>query len=131
VTPSIVSIVTSKESPAIAKQARGQTTALPVHPWSKQTGRQPCLLGRSQIICRRLSGLPVRNNFERDFLSFIEAMHAGAFNCADMHEYVFAAIVGLNKPEAFLAVEPFYSSLCHEVFPSLRDDTSRALALLV
>jgi hypothetical protein len=61
-------------------------------------------------------------------LSFAKAVHAGALDCADMHEYVFAAIIRLNESEALLAVEPFHCSLCHKMYPSLRVQNSRALA---
>ena len=74
-------------------------------------------LGGAQIVCRRLSGLAIGNNVERDLLSLIEAVHAGAFDCADMHEDIFAAVLGSNESETFLAVKPLDCSLHHGSFP--------------
>src|ERR1700730_10142727 len=74
-------------------------------------------LGGAQIVCRRLSGLAIGNNVERDLLSLIEAVHAGAFDCADMHEDIFAAVLGSNESETFLAVKPLDRSLHHGSFP--------------
>jgi hypothetical protein len=44
-------------------------------------------------------------------------VHAGAFDCADMHEDIFAAVLGSNESETFLAVKPLDCSLHHGSFP--------------
>jgi putative tryptophan/tyrosine transport system substrate-binding protein len=76
-----------------------------------------CRLNGAQIICRRLAGPSISNNFERDLLSLIEAVHSRAFDRADMDEDVLAAIVRLNEAKAFLAIEPLHGSLRHETLP--------------
>src|SRR5215472_16181106 len=58
----------------------------------------------AQIGCRGLSAFG--HNVERDFLSLVETVHPGAFDSADVDEYVFAAVIRLNEAEALLAVEP-------------------------
>jgi hypothetical protein len=50
------------------------------------------------------------DDFERDLLSLVEAVHSGAFDCADMRDDILAAIVRPNEAEAFLAIEPFHGS---------------------
>src|SRR5712672_1027921 len=47
-------------------------------------------------------------------------MHPGAFDRADVHEDILAAIIRLDKAEAFLAVEPLHGSLRHMTLPSGR-----------
>jgi hypothetical protein len=44
-------------------------------------------------------------------LSLSEAIQSGAFDSADVHEDILATVIGLDKAEALLAVEPLYSSL--------------------
>ena len=71
----------------------------------------------AQIVCRGLSGPSIGHNLERDLLSLIETVHPGAFDRADMHEDVLAAVVRLNEAESFLIVEPFHGSGSHSVLP--------------
>jgi hypothetical protein len=66
-----------------------------------------------QVLRRGLSRPSIGHDFERNLLSFIKAIHAGALNRADVHKHVLAAIIRLNEAEAFLAVEPFHGSLHH------------------
>ena len=69
-------------------------------------------VARQRADCRRrLAGLTIGHDFEFDLLSFVEVLHAGALDRADMHEDVFAAVIRLNEAEAFLAVEPFNCAL--------------------
>jgi hypothetical protein len=65
----------------------------------------------AQVVGRRFAGLSIGNDFELNLLAFVEAMHPGAFDRADMHEDVLPAIVRLNEAEAFLTVEPFHDAL--------------------
>lgn len=51
-----------------------------------------------------------------------------ALNGANMHEHIFAAVVRLTETEALLAVEPSYSSLRHEILPSLHVQAGHAPA---
>jgi hypothetical protein len=102
-------------NPAIGRTDAGRTPqALPVHPWSRRYGLRPCRSDSAQILCRGLAALSIGDDFEFDLLSFVQPMHPGAFNRADMHEHVLAAIVRLNEAESFLAVEPLHGSSCHK-----------------
>src|SRR5215472_10164363 len=47
-------------------------------------------------------------------------MHPGAFDRADVHEDILAAIIRLDEAEAFLAVEPLHGSSRHITLPSGR-----------
>ena len=60
----------------------------------------------AQIGCRGLSA--VGHNVERDFLSLVEIVHPGAFDGADVDEYVLTAVIRLDEAEALLAVESLY-----------------------
>ena len=53
-------------------------------------------------------------------MSLVEAVHPGAFDSADVHEHILAAIIGLNEAEAFLAIKPFYRTLRHMTFFHVR-----------
>src|SRR5690606_7047220 len=74
--------------------------------------------GGAQIICRGLARPSISDNLERDFLSFVEAVHSGALDGTDVHENILTAVVRLDETEALLAVEPLYSSLRHETLLS-------------
>jgi hypothetical protein len=52
------------------------------------------------------------------FLALVEAIHPGAFDGADVDEYVLAAVIRLDEAVAFLAVEPLYGSLRHVILLS-------------
>jgi hypothetical protein len=67
-----------------------------------------------QIVRRGLAGiLSIGNNVESDLLSLVEGTHASAFDRADVHEDILAAIIRLNEAEAFLVIEPLHGSFCH------------------
>jgi len=51
-------------------------------------------------------------------LSLIEPMHPCAFDSADVHEDILAAVIRLDESEALLAVEPLHGSLRHIAFLS-------------
>jgi hypothetical protein len=53
-------------------------------------------------------------------LSFVEAMHPGAFDSTDVHEHILAAVIRLDEAEAFLAIKPFYRALRHMTFFQVR-----------
>ncbi len=65
------------------------------------------------MVCRRFAGLAIGHNLEQNLLSLVEAVHPGAFDGADVHEDILAAVIRLDKAEAFLAVEPLYCTLRH------------------
>ena len=67
-----------------------------------------------QIVRRGLARiLSIGNNVESDLLSLVEGTHASAFDRADVHEDILAAIIRLDEAEAFLAVEPLHDSMRH------------------
>jgi hypothetical protein len=67
-----------------------------------------------QIVRRGLAGiLSIGNNVESDLLSLVEGTHASAFDRADVHEDILAAIIRLDKAEASFAIEELHSSLRH------------------
>ena len=48
---------------------------------------------------------------ELQLLTFGQTFKASAFDCADVHEHIFAAVFTLNEAKAFLGVEEFYNTL--------------------
>ena len=76
--------------------------------------------GGFQVIRRGFAGLPIRDNVVGDFLSLVQAVHAGTLNGADVDENVLAAVIRLDEAKAFLAVEPLHGSLRHETLLSVR-----------
>jgi hypothetical protein len=66
-----------------------------------------------QIVRRGLACPSIGDNVESDLLSLVEDTHASAFDRADVHEDILAAIIRLNEAEAFLVVEPLHGSFCH------------------
>jgi len=51
-----------------------------------------------------------------NFLVVVQAGQACALNSRDVYKHVRAAIVGLNKAEAFSCVKPFYGAIGHAVY---------------
>ncbi len=81
------------------------------------SGRGGSLERRSrgaQIIRGGFARSSIGHDLKRDLLSLVETVQSGAFDRADMHENILAAIIRLDETEAFLAVEPLYGSLRHE-----------------
>ena len=74
--------------------------------------------GGAQIVCRGFARPAIGHNFERDLLSLVQAVHPGAFDGADVDEYILAAVIRLDETKAFLAVEPLYDSLRHKTLLS-------------
>ena len=70
-------------------------------------------LGRDEVLRRGLAGLAVGDDLIRDFLTLVEAVHAGALDGADVHEHILASIIRLDETKAFLAIEPLHGSLSH------------------
>src|SRR5262249_11905481 len=104
-----------------------QSQALPVHPWSKPDDLM-LFLHSAQILRRRLPSPPISHNLVGNLLSLVEAVHAGALDCADVHEHILAAVVRLDEAEAFLAVEPLHSALSHSHVFRLHTDWLRVSA---
>jgi hypothetical protein len=90
-------MVLVEENPRPAKPTRGaEDKHLPVHPWSRRLA-----LRAVDQTARRLEDLPalIDDDLEFNLPSFVQ--HPGAFNRADMHEHVVAAVVRLNETETF------------------------------
>jgi hypothetical protein len=100
-------------APALRKRNPGYGSAYSVARMKRSDIRGDAGSDGAQIIRRRLSGPTVGNDVERNLLALIEALHAGAFDRADMHEYVLPAALRLNESIALLAIEPFHCSLHH------------------
>jgi hypothetical protein len=49
--------------------------------------------------------------------TLIEGAQPGLFDRRDVYEYVFAAVVGLNKSKSLGRVEPLYGTCCHFLSP--------------
>jgi hypothetical protein len=102
--------------------------ALPVHPWSRPPGYPRRRSDGAQIVCRGFAGPAIGYYVERNLLSLIEAVHPSTFNGADVHEDILAAVIRLDKAEAFLAVEPLYCTLRHMTFFQVRVQVGCAVA---
>jgi len=102
-----------REFPVADASRRLQTLATRRHAWHGTESDS------AQIIRRGLAGSSICNNVKRDLLSLVEGMHTGAFDGADVHEDILAAVVRLDKAEAFLAIEPLHGSLRHKFFSQL------------
>jgi hypothetical protein len=73
----------------------------------------------SEIVGRALARLAVADNVEGHFLTIGERAQASAFDGRDMNKHIRAAVIRLNKAEAFGAVEPLYSARSHNDFLSI------------
>src|ERR1700722_6803075 len=62
---------------------------------------------------------PVLHLFVTHLGSLIEVAKAGSFHGRDVHEHVFAAIIGLNKSKPLGCIEPLHST-CRHVTLSMR-----------
>lgn len=60
-------------------------------------------------------------------MSLVEAMHPGAFDSADVHKHILAAVIWLDEAEAFLAIKPFYRALRHMTFFQVRVSVGRTV----
>ena len=67
-------------------------------------------LSRSQVLGGGLGPLAICDRLVGDFLAFVEIAHSCAFDCADVHKHIFAAVVRLDEAEALLTVKPFHGS---------------------
>jgi hypothetical protein len=102
-----------KQETSAVGRAATEPQALPVHPWSRPHGYRRRGSGGAQIVCRGFAGPAIGYNLERNPLSLVEAVHASTFDGADVHEDILAAIIRLDKTEAFLSVEPLHCTLRH------------------
>jgi hypothetical protein len=77
-----------------------------------------CRSDSVQIVRRGLACPSIGNNVESNLLPLVEGTHASAFDRADVHEDILAAIIWLDKAEAFLVIEELHGSLRHITLPS-------------
>src|SRR5262249_35004501 len=96
------------------RQARPRSNPTPAPESTFPGGENLCRLSDGmQIVRRQLAGPLISNNVEGDHLSFIEALHPRPFDCPEVHEDIFTAVIRLDESVAFLAVEPLHGSLRH------------------
>src|ERR1700676_1571589 len=76
-----------------------------------------------KIFSRRFS--LVRDFFVFDDLPLIEAAKAGPLDSRDMDKHILAAAFRLNKPVAFLRIEPLHRAARHSQSPLMTLDNRR------
>src|ERR1700722_8545279 len=78
------------------------------------------LAGGAQIVGRRLARAAICHDLVADLLAFTQRPKAGALYGADVHEYVVATVIRLNKAKALGRVKPFHGSHAHGGSPFSR-----------
>src|SRR5271165_6838577 len=73
--------------------------------------------GGAEVAGARLARALVGDEFEVDLLAFVEVVHPGAFDGADVNKHVRAAIIRLDETKALLGVEPLHGSDWHMCLP--------------
>jgi hypothetical protein len=86
-------------------------SAVPVHPWSKESRYQ---LSGLKLAGGHLARLLIALKLVPDFLTFDDFTHTSALHGRNMNEGVFAAVIGLNKAEALGGIEPFNCASGHD-----------------
>jgi hypothetical protein len=71
----------------------------------------------AETASRRLAGTAVLLDLVVNLLAFNEVRETSAFDGRDVDKNVLTAIVGLNKPKPFGAVEPLHGSSRHMRIP--------------
>src|SRR6185436_16955288 len=71
------------------------------------------LAGGAEIVGRRFARTAVGHDLVGDLLAFAQRSQAGAFDGADVHEHVIAAVVRLNEAVALGCVKPLHGSHAH------------------
>jgi hypothetical protein len=82
-------------------------------PFQYIRGKARPALGQRKIFRAYLTPHRVGLDLECDLLALGQPGKSGALDRADVHEDISAAVVRLDEPEAFLAVEPFHSTCRH------------------
>jgi len=95
-------------------------SAVPVHPWSKESRYQ---LSSLQVTSRHFARLVVALKIVPELLAFDDFTHSGALNSGNVNESISAAVVRLNEAEAFCGIKPFNCASGHnEPFHSILND---------
>src|SRR5262245_5723361 len=68
---------------------------------------------RPEVVRGRFAGTAIGHDLERDLLAFVQAVQAGAFHRADMHEHILATVVRLDESVALRSVKPLHGSRSH------------------
>jgi hypothetical protein len=72
-----------------------------------------------ELIGGGLAAALVLRDLVAHLLAFTQITQAGALDRADMNENVRAAIIGLDKAEALLTIEPFHGAGSHFISPNI------------
>jgi hypothetical protein len=78
----------------------------------------PSLARGAQIVGGGFAGTAIGDDFVADLLAFTQRSKASAFDGADVHEYVVATVIRLDKAVALGRVKPLYGSHAHGIVPS-------------
>ncbi len=96
----------AREGPVQSSQGQGKTRQ-----------REPAGLHSSNFKIFRRGLAPVAHFFVAHLGTLIEGAQPGFFHRRDMHEYVFAAAVGLDEPKPLDWIEPFHCTCRHVALP--------------
>src|SRR5690349_8889614 len=97
----------SRNGPGVPGVAARRTTTF------EDLAERCCWFGSVCLDVRRLKAFGALRGFVLDLLAFFEVAVAAAGDGAEVHEYVWAAVVLGDKAEAFLPVEPLHDAGCH------------------
>ena len=70
-----------------------------------------------QLVRRHLARPRVLGQLIAELLPFGQVAHSSSLDGADVNEHILPAIVGLNKAETFLTVEPLDRTVTHDELP--------------
>src|SRR5262249_51048848 len=73
----------------------------------------------SQVFGAAFTAPGVNFDFVRNHLTFRQAGKPRSFNGADVNKHIVSTIMGLNKTETLLAIEPFDSTCRHFLLQSI------------
>ena len=72
----------------------------------------------AQIVGRRLARAAVGHDLVGDLLALAQRAEAGAFDSADVHEHIVAAVIRLDEAIALGCVKPLHGPHAHGIVPS-------------
>ena len=91
--------------------------------WAGGKSHQPTSTGLSRLLddgyADRLRSLGALFDFELNTLVFLERAVSAPTDFRVVNEHIFCAAIGGDETEAFIAVEPLHSSLCHTLSTSV------------
>jgi len=103
------------------KHEKGRRERRPfVYQWiATESSRDQRVSDFLELIGGGLAAALVLRDLVAHLLAFAQITQAGALDRADMHENVSAAIIGLDKAEALLTIEPFHGAGSHFISPNI------------